>query len=141
MRLTSMLSPLTAPLFGTLALVAAVPAANAADLGSAASFNSGYGRSSGEENRLTLANRRDANGNRVIVNGVMSGAGVSTQDGVQQATAGGGSGVRGSGSATAIGNSLNVSVTGSWNTVIVDSQQVNNGDQTAGVSLNGDLKL
>ena len=41
------------------------------------------------------------------------------------------------GGATAIGNSLNVVTTGSNNTVIVNSTQTNNGDQTANVSING----
>jgi hypothetical protein len=36
-----------------------------------ASFNAGYGRSAGQENRMVEYSTRDANGNRVIVDGVM----------------------------------------------------------------------
>ena len=47
---------------------------------------------------------------------------------------------------TAIGNQLNVVTQGSFNTVIVDSTQINNGNQTAlqnadPVALNGELNL
>ena len=54
--------------------------------------------------------------------------------------AGSGSGAAIGGS-TAIGNQLNVVVQGSWNTVIVNSNQTNNGDVTAGTALNGTLDL
>ncbi len=70
------------------------------------------------------ASTRDANGNRIIVNGRMEIEGTLTgglMDGF-------GSGL---GSAQAIGNQLNVVTQGNWNTVIVDSNQVNNGDITA----------
>ena len=43
------------------------------------------------------------------------------------------------GSGTAIGNQLNVVTNGSYNTVIIDSTQINNGDQS--VVLNGELDL
>ena len=45
------------------------------------------------------------------------------------------------GGATAIGNNLNVTVQGNWNTVIIDSTQINNGDVTANVELNGQVDL
>lgn len=70
------------------------------------------------------ASSRDANGNRVIVNGRMEIEGTLTgglMDGF-------GSGL---GSAQAIGNQLNVVTQGNWNTVIIDSNQINNGDITA----------
>ena len=41
------------------------------------------------------------------------------------------------GQATAIGNSLNVVMVGSHNTTVVDSNQINNGNQTATAQLNG----
>jgi holdfast attachment protein HfaA len=41
------------------------------------------------------------------------------------------------GNATAIGNSLNVVTVGNNNTVVVNSTQTNNGNQSASVSLNG----
>jgi holdfast attachment protein HfaA len=41
------------------------------------------------------------------------------------------------GGSTAIGNSLNVVTVGSGNTVIVNSSQTNNGNQTATTTMNG----
>jgi len=67
---------------------------------------------------------RDANGNRVIVNGRMQIEG-SLSGGLQDSYSGG------IGSAQAIGNQLNVVTQGNYNTVIVDSTQTNNGDVTA----------
>jgi holdfast attachment protein HfaA len=100
-------------------------------------MNRPYGTTPGEENRPMTGSTRDANGNRVIVNGSYANGPVQSRDGV----AGGiGRGTTGTSSnATAIGNSLNVIVSGRYNTVIVDSTQINNGDQTA--ILNGSLNL
>ena len=69
---------------------------------------------------------RDANGNREIVNGRMDIEGTLT-GGIQDGFA---SGLGGS-SAQAIGNQLNVVTQGNYNTVIVDSTQINNGDISA----------
>lgn len=75
---------------------------------------------------------RSESGNRVIVDGVIqTGVGVSSQGGLF------GGGV-GSG-ATAIGNQLNVNVTGRYNTVIVNSSQINNGDINANATANGNV--
>jgi holdfast attachment protein HfaA len=105
-----------------------------------AQYNSGVGSRSGGENTAATGQVRDANGNLIIVDGVMSGASsVSRQTGVRQSGVGYAGG--NSNAATAIGNSLNVTVIGNWNTVIVDSEQVNNGDQNAEAHLNGDLQL
>jgi len=41
--------------------------------------------------------------------------------------------------ATAVGNQLNVNVQGSWNTVIVNSTQTNNGDVNAYANANGNV--
>ncbi len=104
-----------------------------------ASMNAGYGRAPGEENRLTDFGGRDANGNRLIVDGVI-------QTGEDQSVfARTGGGVSGSmsgvgalgGSSTAIGNNLVVVTQGSWNTVIVNSSQTNNGNVSAGSSTSG----
>ena len=43
----------------------------------------------------------------------------------------------GFGGATAIGNNLTVITQGSWNTVIVNSTQINNGDVTANATSSG----
>ena len=97
-----------------------------------ASFNAGWGRSAGQENAISGGSTRDANGNRVVIDGVI-------QTGSDQSsfvrTDLGGTGSSGSGAgfggATAIGNNLSVITQGNWNTVIVDSTQINNGDVTA----------
>lgn len=67
---------------------------------------------------------RDENGNRTIVNGRMEIEG-SLTGGLQDSFA------SGIGSSSAIGNQLNVITQGNYNTVIVDSTQINNGDITA----------
>ncbi len=97
-----------------------------------------YGTTPGQENQPMVGSTRDANGNRVIVNGVYAGSSYTNQDGL---TYGVGRNSAGAGSATgtAIGNSLNVIVGGNYNTVIVTADQNNSGDQT--VILNGGLKF
>ena len=122
-------------------LVALSPAARAQSItASSSSFNAGYGRTTGQENRMVDVSTRDANGNRVIVDGVMQ----TGEDQSVYASAGGAwdsySGVGGryaSGSSTAIGNNLTVITQGSNNTVIVNSSQTNNGAVTAGTHING----
>lgn len=102
-------------------------------------YDQPYGVGYGDENRPYQASTRDENGNRVIVNGRFVDSNYSSSSGV------GGSLVQGqwgsSFSASAIGNSLNVVTTGSWNTVIIDSTQINNGDQEADIVINGDIDL
>jgi len=66
---------------------------------------------------------RDENGNRVIVNGRMELEGTLTGGLMDDFATGH--------SATAIGNQLNVVTQGNYNTVIVNSYQVNNGDVSA----------
>jgi holdfast attachment protein HfaA len=113
-------------------------AANAQSNGTnSSSFNAGYGRSStasssGDPNWYA----RDMNGNRVIVDGViMTG---EDQSSFSSSDMSGASGhFSGAGSAMAIGNNLSVITQGNWNTVIVDSTQINNGDVTAGTTVNG----
>ncbi len=102
-----------------------------------ASMNAGYGRSSGQENRMVEYSTRDANGNRVIVDGVMlTGADQSVysssrSSGSLDAYSGVG-GLGGYAGSTAIGNNLTVITQGNNNTVIVNSSQVNNGNVSAG---------
>ncbi|GLK51636.1 holdfast anchoring protein HfaA [Maricaulis virginensis] len=86
---------------------------------------SGAGASAG-------AAARSEAGNRVIIDGVIqTGVGVSSEGGLF------GGGV-GSG-ATAIGNQLNVNVSGRYNTVIINSTQINNGDINANANANGNV--
>lgn len=110
---------------------------------SAAAYNAGYGRAPGQENQPVAISTRDANGNRVIVDGIIqtgsdqsifARAGAS---GAADAFAGAGA----LGGATAIGNNLVVVTQGNWNTVIVNSVQTNNGPVTATTDLNGKIVL
>ena len=105
-----------------------------------ASFNAGYGRVAGSENHVVQYSTRDANGNRVIVDGVMlTGADQSVyssshSSGSLDSYSGVGS-LGGYGSSTAIGNNLTVVTQGNNNTVIVNSSQINNGSITAGTNV------
>ncbi|MFN3511405.1 MAG: holdfast anchoring protein HfaA [Phenylobacterium sp.] len=103
-----------------------------------AEFNAGYGRISGQENRAVDVSTRDANGNRVIIDGIIQTG--EDQSSFARAWGAGdsfsGVGASGGGS-TAIGNSLVVVTQGSYNTVIVNSTQINNGNVTAGGKVNG----
>lgn len=102
--------------------------------------NGGYGGGAASSfNHPVQVGTRDLSGNRVIVDGVIqdgSGSSMfSRSSGVGDAVAGVG------GSATAIGNNLNVIVEGSHNTVVVNARQVNNGAIYAGTTLNGKVTL
>ena len=127
---------------GAAALAAALAAANGALAQSmtanSAEFNAGYGRYSGQENRPVDITTRDANGNRVVVDGlILTGedqSSFSRASGAADAFAG--VGALGGG-ASAIGNNLVVVTQGNYNTVIVNSSQVNNGPVTATTQLNG----
>lgn len=96
-------------------------------------FETGYGRTRGAEERAIDPSTRDANGNRVLLDGVIiTGSDNSVYS--QSRTYGAGDSYSGAGAlggATAIGNNLSVVVQGNYNTVIVDSTQINNGNITA----------
>lgn len=134
-----------AMLTGICALAAA-STASAQSVGSnPGQFQAGYGAARYTTAAPQTGSTRDQNGNRLIVNGlIQAGAGAySSTSGVGSYGYGSGSGQGGTviGGSTAIGNSLNVVVQGNWNTVIVNSNQVNNGDIRAGTALNGTLNL
>src|SRR5580693_1603678 len=128
-----------------LVALAAATSAQAGCYSSAGSYNTGYGMTPGEENAPINASLRDSNGNLTIVNGQFTSSSMSQQSGVQQmSTIGGGMGTIGTVSnstaggtstststASAVGNSLNVVTVGNDNTVVVNSTQTNNGNQTA----------
>lgn len=123
---------------GVVAALAASGAAAAQSMSTnSASFNAGYGRIAGQENHPVDVSTRDANGNRVIVDGlILSGedqSGFSRAWGAADAYAG--VGAVGGGS-SAIGNNLVVVTQGSNNTVIVNSTQTNNGAVSATTNLN-----
>ena len=119
--------------------------AHAADYSSAASYNSPYGLSAGAENQTINPSLRDSNGNLTVVNGQFTSSAFSKQTGVQSmgtissstlSSLGTSASGAAYGNATAIGNSLNVVVVGNHNTTVVDSSQINNGNQTATAELN-----
>ncbi|HEY5107804.1 MAG TPA: holdfast anchoring protein HfaA [Caulobacteraceae bacterium] len=97
-----------------------------------AAYNAGYGRYAGQENQPVDVGIRDANGNLVIVDGLIQTGEIGAY---AQAQAGGAidtfAGVGASGSSTAIGNNLNVVTQGNDNTVIVSSSQTNTGNVSA----------
>ena len=105
-------------------------------------FERPFGYGYGEEQATYDANTRDANGNRVILDGrIMTGmdqSSLSSSYGSagSWAQATGGAGYS---SGTAVGNQLNVITQGNYNTVIVNSTQINNGNQTT--VLNGKIDL
>ena len=128
-----------AAIFATLATPSLAQVAGYNDAGS---YSSGYGMSAGSAQQPTNVSLRDGNGNLAVVNGQFTTSTMSQATGVQNLrNLGQSSGVgysnTASGTASAIGNSLNVITTGSNNTVIVNSTQTNNGNQTATVSMNG----
>jgi holdfast attachment protein HfaA len=104
-----------------------------------ASFNAGYGRTAGEENRPVNVTATDANGNLTIVNGqvqnsssfLFAGASANAAAGAEAGFSGVG------GSSTAIGNNLNVVTQGNNNTVIVSSIQTNTGNVSATTNTSG----
>ena len=131
----------------TAALLAGGQAAAQTMTTNSAEFNGGWGRIQGTENHPIDVSTRDRNGNRVIVDGIILDGGSDTftqtdNQGAGSVFAGAGGRTRWS-TATAIGNNLQVITQGNYNTVIVNSTQINNGDVTANNddSLNGELDL
>lgn len=114
---------LTAVSFAFAAPAFADPIANGGD------FSRAFAMDGDSFDRPFEPSTRDANGNRVIINGRMQIEG-SLSGGLMD---GFGSGLGGS-DATAVGNQLNVITNGSYNTVIVDSTQINNGDISADIN-------
>ncbi|WP_439634860.1 holdfast anchoring protein HfaA [Glycocaulis sp.] len=130
------------PRFAKVTLTAAALAMIATPMAAAQqagdNWNQPYGMARGEESS-PYTGQRGRGANRVVINGIIqTGVGVSAQGTVTGSTGLGG-GVGGSGqytgsSATAIANQLNVVVNGNYNTVVVNSRQINNGDVTANAS-------
>lgn len=128
-------------LFSAAALCAvAGAAAQAQSVSTTAGWERPYGVAPGQETQpwsgatgSASAAGRSAAGNRVVIDGIIqTGVGVSAQTGLF------GNGGVGS-SATAIGNQLNVNVSGQWNTVVVNSTQINNGNVNANAQANGNV--
>ncbi len=108
-------------------------------------FERPYGMGYGQELTPYEASTRDANGNRRVVNGLLEGgSGLSTYaqssaSAYAQAFAGAGAIAGGVAQGQAVGNQINVITQGSYNTVVVNAQQTNTGNQT--VVLNGKINL
>lgn len=122
--------------------LSALGAAGAQTMSSnSAAYNAGYGRIAGQESRMVEYSTRDANGNRVVVDGVMlTGAdqsAYSSSNSSGSLDSYSGVGGRGYSSSTAIGNNLTVITQGNNNTVIVNSTQTNTGNISAGSSVKG----
>jgi holdfast attachment protein HfaA len=124
------------------AAMTAAPAFAQTMSANSASYNAGWGRTADQENQAINPQMRDANGNLLVVNGIItngSNQGLFSGGGVSSATSGasGSSSIAFASGATAIGNSLSVVTQGDYNTVIVDSRQTNNGAVTASSSTSG----
>lgn len=121
-------------LAATLALGVLSGAAHAQSMDTkAASFETGYGIARNEMQNAIDPSTRDANGNRVLIDGMMV-TGTDNSVYAYGKTLGAGDSYSGAGAlggATAIGNNLQVTVNGNYNTVIVHSTQTNNGNVTA----------
>jgi len=104
------------------------------------SFNGGYGRYNGQENRPVDFSIRDGSGNLAVIDGVIQTNAQSGGGGSASASASAGftGGVGGTAaSSSAIGNNLTVVTQGNYNTVIVNSTQINNGNVSAGATAGG----
>lgn len=116
-------------------LALSATAAQAGDWTNSSMYN-GYGAYN--QNTASNYSMRDGNGNLTMVNGQITPSYYQAGSGAQYA--GGGVGMGGAGptygEASAIGNQLSVVVLGSHNTTIIDSQQINNGNQTATADVN-----
>jgi holdfast attachment protein HfaA len=131
-------APLALAVFAVSAGLAGSAAAQSYSSNSA-SYNAGYGRTPGQENRPVSVSGT-GQGNRVIVDGVIL---AGEDQSVYSSQSGGGvfsdvSGVGNlGGNSTAIGNNLIVVTQGNYNTVVISSVQINNGNVSAGTSTSG----
>ena len=130
-------APLALTAFSLVALPAAAQTAAygaatrtaALSLGSStAGYEDGYDGARSEVSNTFNPSTRDANNNRVIVNGLIQ-TGSTYTSGAANYSSGA--------SAQAVGNLVNVQVSGSWNTVVLNSTQVNNAPVTASNTVNG----
>jgi holdfast attachment protein HfaA len=111
----------------TAACIAYAGAAAADPLGDSGDFGRAFAMDGDSFDNPINPQTRDANGNRTIVNGRMEIEGTLSgglMDGYDSGS---------SSSAQAVGNQLNVVTQGNYNTVIVNSNQINNGDVSADV--------
>jgi len=118
-----------------LSLLLGATAATAEAL-TASSLNAGYGRVMGQEARPIETSTRDANGNRVIVNGLLTEpTGLAGGLGPGLGDASTSFGKLGQIDVSAVANQINIVAAGSWNTIIVDATQTNSGAVQANAAL------
>ncbi|MFD1192723.1 holdfast anchoring protein HfaA [Phenylobacterium conjunctum] len=115
-------------------LLGATPAS--AEALSPSSLNAGYGRVMGQEARPVETSTRDANGNRVIINGLLTEpTGLSGGLGAGLGDASSPFGPLGQIDVSAVANQINIVAGGSWNTIIVEATQTNSGAVQASAAL------
>jgi holdfast attachment protein HfaA len=125
-------------LLAALGAALATPVAAGGNFDNSVNYNNPIGMTSAQQNATVNSSLRDANGNLTVVNGQITSSSFSEVNGAQTFNGGvGNSAGTMTGTATAIGNQLNVVTAGSNNVVIVSSTQTNNGSQTANTKLNG----
>jgi len=123
-------------LLATAASAALTTTALAGGYDGSANYNAPIGMAGTSMNAPVNSSLRDANGNLEVVDGKITSSSFAEVGGVQSFNPGS-SGVGGmNGSSTAIGNQLSVVTTGSNNIVIVDSTQINNGNQSSTTTVN-----
>jgi len=121
--------PNTCIALAILISIASAPTALAQQASYSAEFERPYGWDTTVAEQSYEPGSRDRYGNRVVINGLINGGttlGQGLYTGWGQTD--GASGMLGSG--LAAGNQLNVVTNGSNNTIIIDSTQINTGDQT-----------
>ena len=138
-------APLNAIVIAIAASVTCVPVA-AAQQSNPSDWSRPYGQAPGQETR-PYAGSRSA-GNRVVINGIIqTGVGVSAQANAMASASASVGGMGGFGGSTlggpfanagafAVGNQLNVVVNGNYNTVVINSNQTNNGNVSANANAN-----
>ncbi len=117
-----------------LGVAAAPPALGQTMSSNSASYNAGWGRVAGQENQGANPQMRDANGNLLVIDGIIMN---SSNSGLFSGGASSSGSGAFAGGATAIGNSLSVVTQGDNNVVIIDSRQINNGVVTATSTTSG----
>lgn len=141
---TRPLSPRAAPIGCALTLMLAVTSAQAQSAGQsagAASMEAGYGNSGRVATQTFSPVTRDANGNRLIVNGAIvnsresgnvsySGTSSNTLSGATYFERGA-EALSNTSTSTAVGNLITVSIVGRNNVVVLNSTQNNTGNVTA----------
>ena len=118
-----------------------VTSAVAGDFSNSTTYNAPFGLQAGQENQTASPSLRDPNGNLTVVNGQFTSANFGASTNASAVSSASGVGTRGAGSAfggaSAIGNQLNVVTVGNNNTVVVDANQTNNGNQSATARVGG----